>query len=48
MSVAQGPRYWVIAPYHADAPAVWQKVWAFDRRHGIISIGWRRFGILAT
>ena len=35
------PRYWVIAPYHADQPEDWQKVWDFDLQNGIISIGWR-------
>jgi restriction system protein len=34
------PRYWVIAPYHAEDPEVWERVWEFDLRNGLISIGW--------
>jgi len=37
-------RYWVIAPYHADQPEDWQKIWDFDLQNGIISIGWRELG----
>jgi len=39
-----GPRYWVIAPYHADRPELWERVWQFDLDHGLISIGWSRLG----
>jgi restriction system protein len=38
------PRYWVISPYHADKPELWEKVWKFDLEHGLISIGWRELG----
>jgi restriction system protein len=34
----------VIAPYHADQPEDWQRVWDFDLQNGIISIGWRELG----
>lgn len=37
-------RYWVIAPYHADQPEDWEKIWDFDLQNGIISIGWRELG----
>jgi hypothetical protein len=38
------PRYWVIAPYHADDPEGWEQVWDFDLKNGIISIGWTELG----
>ncbi len=31
------PRYWVIAPYHADRPQLWERVWKYDLDNGIIS-----------
>ncbi|MCK6630331.1 MAG: PDDEXK nuclease domain-containing protein [Anaerolineae bacterium] len=34
------PRYWVIAPYHADRPETWEKIWQFDLKNSLISIGW--------
>ena len=37
-------RYWVIAPYHANKPDVWERVWKFDLARGVISIGWRQLG----
>ena len=37
-------RYWVIAPYHATVPEVWERIWQFDLKNGIISIGWRELG----
>lgn len=33
-------RNWVIAPFNSEWPEAWDKVWEFDRQHGIISIGW--------
>jgi len=42
------PRFWVIAPYHADKPDVWEKVWKYDLEHGIISIGWRALGDVSS
>jgi len=42
------PRYWVIAPYHADKPDVWEKVWQFDLEHGLISIGWKELGDISS
>lgn len=41
-------RYWVIAPYHADKPELWEKVWKYDLTHGIISIGWRELGDVSS
>jgi len=37
-------RYWVIAPYDADVPEVWEKVWQFDLANEVISIGWKELG----
>lgn len=37
-------RYWVVAPYHADRPELWDKVWRYDLDHGLISVGWRELG----
>jgi hypothetical protein len=34
------PRYWVVAPYLAELPDDWEKVWHFDLQIGVISIGW--------
>ena len=34
------PRYWIIAPYHADRPEWWERVWEFDLANNLISIGW--------
>jgi restriction system protein len=42
------PRFWVIAPYHADKPDVWEKVWKYDLEHGVISIGWRALGDVSS
>lgn len=42
------PRYWVIAPYHADQPEAWEKVWQFDLEHGLISIGWKELGDVSS
>src|SRR5262245_16623068 len=41
-------RYWVIAPYHADLPEEWARVWRHDLEHGIISIGWRNLGDVSS
>ncbi|MDQ2920322.1 MAG: hypothetical protein M3R52_01715 [Acidobacteriota bacterium] len=32
------PRYWVMAPYHADKPELWDRVWKYNLEHDIISI----------
>jgi restriction system protein len=37
-------RYWVIAPFHADMPELWEKVWQFDLHNNLISVGWRELG----
>src|SRR5437879_13801992 len=42
------PRYWVIAPYHADKPQDWQRVWKYDLDHKLISIGWSELGDVST
>jgi restriction system protein len=42
------PRYWVIAPYHADEPDAWTKVWKFDLENGIISIGFSNVGDVSS
>src|SRR5262249_8775167 len=41
-------RVWVIAPYHADKPDVWERVWKYDLEHGVISIGWRALGDVSS
>jgi len=41
-------RYWVIAPYSAEDQDQWRKVWEFDKRNSIISIGWRELGDLTV
>lgn len=42
------PRYWVIAPYHADEPDAWERVWKFDVENGMISIGWAALGDVSS
>jgi restriction system protein len=42
------PRYWVVAPYHADRPQDWNRVWDFNLRNGVISIGWTELGDLTA
>jgi len=37
-------RYWVVAPYDADVPEVWERVWQFDLSNEVISIGWQELG----
>lgn len=37
-------RYWVMAPYHADQPEIWERVWQFNLDNGLISIGWKELG----
>lgn len=37
-------RYWVIAPFEAKAPDTFEKVWKFDIRNDVISIGWNSVG----
>jgi len=37
-------KYWVIAPYHATQPEIWEKVWQYDLANEVISIGWRELG----
>jgi restriction system protein len=41
-------RFWVVAPYHADKPEVWEKVWKYDLENGLISIGWRQLGDVSS
>lgn len=38
------PNYWVIAPYQANKPEIYDRVWKFDLQNGCISIGWRALG----
>lgn len=38
------PRYWVIAPYEANPPELFNKVWQFDLANNLISIGWAGLG----
>jgi CBS domain-containing protein len=38
----QGRQYWVIAPY--ETGSLWESVWQFDLKHGVISIGWQALG----
>ena len=41
-------RFWVIAPYHADRPDVWKKVWRYDIEHAVISIGSHAVGDVSS
>src|SRR5262245_10417630 len=36
--------YWVISPFHADEPAVFEHAWAYDLSHNVIAIGWHAIG----
>ena len=38
------PRYWVIAPFEAKPPELFDKVWQFDLANNLISIGWEKLG----
>lgn len=38
------PRYWVIAPTYSGDPDLWDAVWDFDLKHGVISMGWAKLG----
>ena len=40
--------YWVIAPYSADPPDEWQRVWDFDLPNNVISIGWTELGDISS
>ncbi len=40
--------YWVIAPYSADSPDEWQRVWEFDLANNMISIGWEELGDISS
>lgn len=42
------PRHWVISPYHAGIPEIWEKVWQFDLDNNLISIGWRELGDISA
>lgn len=42
------PRYWVIAPYHADRPEWWERIWEFDLARNLISIGWSKLGDISS
>ncbi len=37
-------KYWVIAPYDARKPKIWEKFWQFDLDNNCISIGWGNLG----
>jgi Protein of unknown function DUF262 len=37
-------KYWVMAPYHADRPNEWERIWQFNLANGLISLGWAKFG----
>ncbi len=41
-------RYWVIAPYDYRYPDEWERVWNYDLKHGVISIGWSRLGDVSS
>ncbi len=36
--------YWIIPPYYSGKPAVFDRVWQYDRDHGTIAMGWERLG----
>lgn len=38
------PRYWVIAPFDVTDPEVWDDIWEYDFKEGVISIGWAEIG----
>lgn len=42
------PRFWVISPFNAKYPKDWERVWSYDLKHGIISIGWRELGDVSS
>jgi hypothetical protein len=37
-------RYWIIAPYDSTRTQIFEKVWEYDLRMGVIAIGWRELG----
>ena len=39
-------RYWVIAPYHYNPRNIFNQVWGYDLRQGVITIGWHEIGDL--
>ena len=41
-------RYWVIAPFSAEEPERWEKVWKYDLDYSIISIGWNKLGDVSS
>jgi hypothetical protein len=41
-------RYWVIAPYSAEDPETYDRVWEFDLANNLISIGWSALGDIAS
>jgi TPR repeat protein len=41
-------RYWVIAPYSAEDPEMYERVWAFDLANKVISIGWSILGDISS
>jgi len=36
--------YWVISPYNATRPQIFDKVWEYDLEYGTIALGWRELG----
>jgi len=37
-------RYWVIAPYSAEQPVIFDKAWGYDLQNGTIAVGWVKIG----
>ena len=38
------PRYWVVAPFAAKKPDLFEKVWELDLANNLISVGWSQLG----
>lgn len=41
-------RYWVIAPFDSTNREIWEKVWQFDLKNNVISIGWRELNDISA
>ena len=37
-------RYWIIAPYSAEQPVIFDKAWGYDLQNGTIAVGWVKIG----
>jgi hypothetical protein len=35
-------RIWVISPYDYTAPEIWERVWNYNLKNKIISVGWNK------